>query len=546
MAAVTLSPGFQVVALKIQEAALMHSDVRSRLQDAVHDAHRGTGNYGYYIDHTGDGESGDVIYCCNGDIRKAPYELGAVGDKATANIGMANSTNVVPRTVYEEEADDDDHYAAMTESFKTGNLYTDLPLYERFISKDERSKASEEDFAGKGKSFPILKRADVQAAIHAMGRAGSSNYGVAQLKKNIIAIAKKKGWEDELPKSWRGDGAKESAKPAANGALKLVESTSWTDTDPTMLKLIESTGGVRMPIKLIAPGKGSSAFYPAEVLKRDGPNVFTKGTHIYINHATTAEESARPEGDWHKLAGALDTNAYWDENGKKGPGLYAEALFTSDYAPLVKEKASFTGMSIRAAGVAESNKKHDGLPVLKQLTHAESVDVVTRAGAGGMILTEAALPQQENHEMTLQEAQTLINAEVAKATAPLHAQLRESKAREEATRILEGVNLPAVSKTRIIERAVAVLPLKDNALDVEKFRELVVAEAKAEGQYVSQLVGSGKVIGLGAAAPAELTESQREEQRKAEKRRLKEAQRFARDEDSVFAELTGLPVREVA
>lgn len=148
--------------------------------------------------------------------------------------------------------------------------------------------------------------------------------------------------------------------------------------------------------------------------------------------------------------------------------------------------------------------------------------------------------------MTLQEAQTLINAEVAKATAPLHAQLRESKAREEATRILEGVNLPAVSKTRIIERAVAAIPLKDNALDVEKFRELVVAEAKAEGQYVSQLVGSGKVIGLGAAAPAELTESQREEQRKAEKRRLKEAQRFVRDEESVFAELTGLPVREVA
>ena len=38
-----------------------------------------------------------------------------------------------------------------------------------------------------------------------MGRAGSANYGVAQLKANIIRIAKSKGWKSELPKSWRGD-----------------------------------------------------------------------------------------------------------------------------------------------------------------------------------------------------------------------------------------------------------------------------------------------------------------------------------------------------
>ena len=50
----------------------------------------GTGNYGYYIDHDGDGTEGNCIYSCNGDIRQAPYELGMRGGKATAHVDMEN------------------------------------------------------------------------------------------------------------------------------------------------------------------------------------------------------------------------------------------------------------------------------------------------------------------------------------------------------------------------------------------------------------------------------------------------------------------------
>jgi hypothetical protein len=64
-----------------------------------------------------------------------------------------------------------------------------IPLYERFVSKAERDKMDEGDFAGKGKSFPINKPADVMAAVHSMGRAGTGNYGPAALKANIIRIA---------------------------------------------------------------------------------------------------------------------------------------------------------------------------------------------------------------------------------------------------------------------------------------------------------------------------------------------------------------------
>ena len=61
-----LRAGFVVIAQKLQEAADMnHSNVRTQLQKAVQDAHQGTGVYANYLDHTGDGESGDCIYQAN-------------------------------------------------------------------------------------------------------------------------------------------------------------------------------------------------------------------------------------------------------------------------------------------------------------------------------------------------------------------------------------------------------------------------------------------------------------------------------------------------
>ena len=523
-----LRSGFILIAQKLQEAADMaHSNVRSMLQSAVQSAH--PGKYAYYQDHTGDGESGDCIYGCDGDMQSAPYEISSVGGKSTANLDTANAQKVQSIVSYKPMADDDDHYAAMESALKTAKLYTDLPLYERFISKKERDSADEGDFAGKGKSFPILKPADVSAAVHAMGRAGSDNLGMAALKARIIAIAKRKGWTSELPKSWQ-DGAadaKEAARLAALGTLKLTESTSWKDD---ALSLIEAAGGAQeMELKLIAPGKGSSAFYPAEVLKRDGPSVFAKNTQIYINHATQAEESQRPEGDWHKLAGALSTDAYWSESHAKGPGLYAKALFTSDYAPLVKEKAAFSGMSIRAncSAAQESGRTvmKDGVPVLAKLTSAESVDVVTRAGAGGMILTESQRQAAtEGDDMSEDEKKRLFEAARI---------VEQDNARKIGAAALSDVSLVEAGKSRAIDNVIARgLPMANGVLDTVKFIESVKAEAGREGAYLAQLLGTG-VRGMGnGPAAVTLTEAEEKKQRKAEKR-LREAQ------VDVFTDLTG-------
>lgn len=510
-----LRAGYIALAQKLQEAAdegdsLGSNAIRSRLQDAIGDAHRGTGSWASYMDHFGDGESGDVIYSKDGDTKRAPYTMGSTAGKApTCNIDTANEESVVPRIMYETEGDDADGYAAMAEAFKVEKLYDAVPLYERFVSKGERDKAGAEDFAGKGKSFPILKPEDVAAAAHSIGRAGSGNLGPSGLKARIIAIAKRKGWTSYLPKAWQGGdstGTSESVK-TVKGGLKLVESAVTMET----IKLTEARADYE--IKLIAPGKGSSAFYPSEVLKRDGPKVFKAGTHVYVNHPTLAEEAQRPEGDVKNLAGVLTTQAVYHENHAKGEGLYARMKVFADHGQMVEEKAAHVGMSIRASGMAESGKQREGLPILKELTSAESVDVVTRAGAGGMILTEAANGATNlNLEVSDMDANELkmlkesVDAQAATNKRLLERAVR-GDARELATKILAPITLDEKAKQRVIESCLRDLPLKDGELDTAKFTEAVNAEAKTEGAYVSHFSEAGKVRGMGSASTVTATEA---------------------------------------
>ena len=519
------------IAVKLQEASdMMHSDVRARLQDAIQDAHRGTGKYGAYIDHNGDGESGDVIYSSDGDTRKAPYEIQTQGGKAVANVDTANSTNVVPVTSYQEEADDDDNYASMMEA----GLYTKgpLPLCERFISKGEREKMDPSDFAGKGKSFPINTPGDISAAVHSMGRAGDKNVGASTLKSRIIAIAKRKGWTKYLPKAWQGgDDSTATTESLRDNRLRLFESASIIET------IILQEAKADYEIKLIAPGAGSTAYYPKEVLERDGPKVFKAGTHVYLNHPTAAEEASRPEGDVKNLAGVLSSNAVYHEAHAKGPGLYGRMKVFQDHAQTVEEKAPHVGMSIRASGVAESGKTREGRPVLKELTSAESVDVVTRAGAGGMILTESArAANQQEVDMTEADVTRLIESR----TAPLRARALRGDALVEASRVLaplDGFHEAAKQEVinRLLERA-DTFPLKEGELDTVKFGELVMAEAKRVAAFLGQVAPSS-VRGLGIAAPVEIDAKEAKKQAK-----LLREQAEAEEEDTINVfESLGMP-----
>lgn len=152
----------------------------------------------------------------------------------------------------------------------------------------------------------------------------------------------------------------------------------------TLLKetatLTPKAGG-RAKIGIITPGTGSSGVYPKETIEAAGRDkVFPKGTQMFWNHATEAEDWHRPEGDLHNLVGVLAEDAHWDD---ESGGLVAEAKIYSHWKSIVSDMAEDIGVSIRASGeVSEAN----GQRVVTRLTEARSVDFVTRAGRGGRVM----------------------------------------------------------------------------------------------------------------------------------------------------------------
>ena len=108
----------------------------------------------------------------------------------------------------------------------------------RNIPQGTRNKAKASDFAGKNRSFPILKPADVRAALQSIGRAGSDNYSSDKLKANIIRIAKRKGFP--IP-----DADKASTKQAAkvySGVFDalVVDLSAGTDKKDSWVQLFKT------------------------------------------------------------------------------------------------------------------------------------------------------------------------------------------------------------------------------------------------------------------------------------------------------------------
>jgi hypothetical protein len=156
-----------------------------------------------------------------------------------------------------------------------------------------------------------------------------------------------------------------------------------------------------IPVKVIEDGWGASAFYPKEVLKKDGPAAFPAGTLMMMNHATDTEEAERPEGDYTQVAGVLVESATWRDSGPKGPGLYAKAKVFSDYSTQVVEKGPYTGLSINASIRAEEGEREGrkGLIATAFLPSAfNTIDFVTRAGAGGAPVVPVSESARDNRQ----------------------------------------------------------------------------------------------------------------------------------------------------
>lgn len=371
--------------------------------------------------------------------------------------------------------------------------------------------------AGKGQAmsdgaFPIANLADLRNAIQSIGRASDP----AAAKAHIIKRAKALNATDELPTDWAGSTKQEAALADLELAGDLV---------PLIEKAVRADGTTSLC--LITPGWGSSGYYSADVLKRDGPTVFTAGTHMYLDHPTAQEAKDRPERSLRDLAATLTSAAAWKDDGAAGPGLYAEARLRSDLAPLIEDLAPDIGVSIRADGKARSGEAEGRKGVVVEaISAARSVDFVTTPGRGGRVLdlVESArarhatqTPLEEVEDMAeLEEARTALAAEraaLAEARTALEAEraLRQqaeervlfaSAARFVESRLAAVQGLPPITRTRLQRQLTLTPPVADGKLDEAAFGASIDAAVAEELAYLAEVGGGsqGQVRGMGGTA----------------------------------------------
>jgi len=301
-----------------------------------------------------------------------------------------------------------------------------------------------------------------------------------------------------------------------------------TALEGDFVKLTEKSvrGDGTIPVKIIAPGWGTSGYYPPDVLARDGPKVFEAGTKMFWDHPTEEEEAARPEGSLRNLAGELARDAYWDESSVLGPGLYADAHVFGAFQGAIDELAPHIGVSIRGRGKAEDGEAEGRSGrVVKEIAAIQSVDFVTMPGAGGQVLqlfesardASGVKPNRRNKKMEekkLQEANELLQDQIAKAEAALtEAETAKNDALAEVAKLKEGVllrsakdfvseklaklELPDMTRERLIEGLSKNPPVVDGALDEAAYVKRVDETVQSESEYLAKVAGSGVIKGMG-------------------------------------------------
>jgi hypothetical protein len=147
----------------------------------------------------------------------------------------------------------------------------------------------------------------------------------------------------------------------------------------------------QLTVTVIKPGfsknqtKGRQRYYPAETLKRDH-KVF-EGAKMFVDHATEAENKARPEGSVHNWVATLGSTWAEADGTVKGTATVIDPGFKSKLDRL-KEAGQLQQMAIssrHAAEVSQQQIEGQDAMYMESLLAVRSVDFVTYAGAGGQV-----------------------------------------------------------------------------------------------------------------------------------------------------------------
>lgn len=301
----------------------------------------------------------------------------------------------------------------------------------------------------------------------------------------------------------------------------------------SLLTEATNTSG-KYPVKVIQPGWGSSGYYSNDVLAASA-NLF-EGAQMFWNHPKSSDNYERPERDLRDLAGVL-TNVRYEESNASGAGIYGDAIVFDSFRETLDEIAPYIGVSIRAGGkVHEGEAEGRGGLLVDEINLVQSVDFVTRAGAGGKVLAqfaEAARPieileeKEKENNMELEEAiktigerdETIngLNGKLTEAQNTIETLSQEVSRLSEAHMLaecsaivaaeLKESDLPEVTKERIQQESGKFMATKveegeksteKKVLDQEKVKESVQEAIKAEAEYISKLSGGINISGMGS------------------------------------------------
>lgn len=212
---------------------------------------------------------------------------------------------------------------------------------------------------------------------------------------------------------------------------------------------------------------GSTAYYPKDVLERDGSRVFTSGLAMYADHPTESESWERPERSIHDMVGKLTSDAVMESD-----GLYADVEFYDSFLQEINEKHEDVGLSVRATGLTE-DAEMDGRfgPVLVGLLSADSVDVVTRAGAGGK-LTSILESDRSPAGQPIDRKDTQSMTDVTKEDF--------DALRTELVEAISGI--PAALKEALTPEPAATSVVPDASVETDAAKEEAAAKAAAEAE----------------------------------------------------------------
>lgn len=183
-----------------------------------------------------------------------------------------------------------------------------------------------------------------------------------------------------------------------HGAAKVVEKVTPT------IAAQDSTGD-KYRMRVISAGKGSSGYYPADMLERDVAAAFPAGTRMRGNHDGWFSDG----GDVFRLMAKTVGAAEWDDQEQAA---FADFQVGSAYTEWFRDFADVIGVSIQASAEAEWPELDDDMdveldgPVLPTITRLlpaseapyNSIDFVEAPGANGRIVAALESLRDIAHE----------------------------------------------------------------------------------------------------------------------------------------------------